>query len=289
MVLLKWSSSQQRDLTLGCTPVRSLMSMERSSVKQSCRYKVRPFQKMLLFVVTFEECTNPHFILRLWSKDVLLLWIHDIILLFRQQTHRYHKITFFDEYHSAALTQKLSLFYIQPPPWSPAWPSSAQSGTSQPRLERRFCLSVMWSDRVTLMWTGLQTASWSSQRCSTVRCTSMEESAACCSTPYTRTTAGHTRASWAQLKVRVNKEYHKTCGVNLKKCIYCLVQILNQYFYSSEEVTSCGKLRVIPSIEPLFTRKLDVLEVIEGRNARFDCKVSGTPPPKVTWSHFGRT
>uniref|UniRef100_A0A3Q3LUD9 non-specific serine/threonine protein kinase n=1 Tax=Mastacembelus armatus TaxID=205130 RepID=A0A3Q3LUD9_9TELE len=55
-----------------------------------------------------------------------------------------------------------------------------------------------------------------------------------------------------------------------------------------EEVTSCGKLRVIPSIEPLFTRKLDVLEVIEGRNARFDCKVSGTPSPKVTWCHFDR-
>ncbi|KAK5861439.1 hypothetical protein PBY51_022836 [Eleginops maclovinus] len=55
---------------------------------------------------------------------------------------------------------------------------------------------------------------------------------------------------------------------------------------AKEEVTSCGKLKVIPSIEPLFTRKLDVLEVIEGRNARFDCKVSGTPPPKVIWSHF---
>uniref|UniRef100_A0A3P8NNC0 non-specific serine/threonine protein kinase n=1 Tax=Astatotilapia calliptera TaxID=8154 RepID=A0A3P8NNC0_ASTCA len=55
---------------------------------------------------------------------------------------------------------------------------------------------------------------------------------------------------------------------------------------AKEEVTSCGKLKVIPSLEPLFTRNLDVLEVIEGRNARFDCKVSGTPPPKVTWSHF---
>ncbi|XP_077392813.1 striated muscle preferentially expressed protein kinase isoform X1 [Festucalex cinctus] len=55
---------------------------------------------------------------------------------------------------------------------------------------------------------------------------------------------------------------------------------------AKEEVTSCGKLRVIPSIEPLFTRKLDVLEVIEGRNARFDCKVSGTPPPNVIWTHF---
>ncbi|KAF7654307.1 hypothetical protein LDENG_00071770 [Lucifuga dentata] len=55
---------------------------------------------------------------------------------------------------------------------------------------------------------------------------------------------------------------------------------------AKEEVTSCGKLRVIPSVEPLFTRKLDVLEVIEGRNARFDCKVSGTPSPQVIWSHF---
>ncbi|KAM3862019.1 striated muscle preferentially expressed protein kinase [Diretmus argenteus] len=55
---------------------------------------------------------------------------------------------------------------------------------------------------------------------------------------------------------------------------------------AKEEVTSCGKLKVIPSVDPLFTRKLDMLEVIEGRNARFDCKVSGTPPPRVTWSHF---
>eukprot|EP00066_Takifugu_rubripes_P021290 XP_011610556.1 PREDICTED: striated muscle preferentially expressed protein kinase [Takifugu rubripes] len=55
---------------------------------------------------------------------------------------------------------------------------------------------------------------------------------------------------------------------------------------AKEEVTSCGRLRVIPSVDPLFTRKLDILEVIEGRNARFDCKVSGTPSPKVTWCHF---
>ncbi|XP_028993071.1 striated muscle preferentially expressed protein kinase isoform X2 [Betta splendens] len=55
---------------------------------------------------------------------------------------------------------------------------------------------------------------------------------------------------------------------------------------AKEEVTSCGKLKVIPSREPLFTRKLDIVEVIEGRNARFDCKVSGTPSPTVTWSHF---
>lgn len=63
---------------------------------------------------------------------------------------------------------------------------------------------------------------------------------------------------------------------------------MNSNCRSSEEVTSCGKLKVVPSVEPLFTRKLDVLDVIEGRNARFDCKVSGTPSPKVIWSHFGR-
>ncbi|KAJ8403435.1 hypothetical protein AAFF_G00352070 [Aldrovandia affinis] len=58
---------------------------------------------------------------------------------------------------------------------------------------------------------------------------------------------------------------------------------------AKEELTSSANLRVAPSIQPLFTRKLDVLEVIEGRTARFDCKVSGTPPPRVSWSHFEHT
>ncbi|XP_036396104.1 striated muscle preferentially expressed protein kinase-like isoform X2 [Megalops cyprinoides] len=58
---------------------------------------------------------------------------------------------------------------------------------------------------------------------------------------------------------------------------------------AKEELTSSASLRVTPSIQPLFTRKLDLLEVIEGRTARFDCKVSGTPPPRVTWSHFEHT
>ncbi|XP_069376886.1 striated muscle preferentially expressed protein kinase isoform X3 [Paralichthys olivaceus] len=53
-----------------------------------------------------------------------------------------------------------------------------------------------------------------------------------------------------------------------------------------EELTSSANLKVTPSNEPLFTRKLDVLEVIEGRTARFDCKVSGSPAPRVTWTHF---
>ncbi|XP_070711425.1 striated muscle preferentially expressed protein kinase [Pempheris klunzingeri] len=55
---------------------------------------------------------------------------------------------------------------------------------------------------------------------------------------------------------------------------------------AKEELTSSTNLRVTPSKEPLFTRKLDILEVIEGRTARFDCKVSGSPVPRVTWTHF---
>ncbi|PWA32141.1 hypothetical protein CCH79_00013351, partial [Gambusia affinis] len=57
---------------------------------------------------------------------------------------------------------------------------------------------------------------------------------------------------------------------------------------AKEELTSNANLRVAPSREPLFTRKLDILEVIEGRTARFDCKVSGSPAPRVTWRHFGK-
>ncbi|KAF0045714.1 hypothetical protein F2P81_002243 [Scophthalmus maximus] len=55
---------------------------------------------------------------------------------------------------------------------------------------------------------------------------------------------------------------------------------------AKEELTSSANLSVAPSKEPLFTRKLDILEVIEGRTARFDCKVSGSPAPRVTWMHF---
>ncbi|XP_039998071.1 striated muscle preferentially expressed protein kinase isoform X2 [Xiphias gladius] len=55
---------------------------------------------------------------------------------------------------------------------------------------------------------------------------------------------------------------------------------------AKEELTSSANLGVTPSKEPLFTRKLDILEVIEGRTARFDCKVSGSPVPRVTWMHF---
>ncbi|XP_029696722.1 striated muscle preferentially expressed protein kinase isoform X8 [Takifugu rubripes] len=55
---------------------------------------------------------------------------------------------------------------------------------------------------------------------------------------------------------------------------------------AKDELTSSANLRVMPSREPLFTRKLDILEVVEGRSARFDCKVSGSPAPRVTWMHF---
>lgn len=99
---------------------------------------------------------------------------------------------------------------------SPVWQSSARSGTSRPRLERPFCLSVMSSDRRTPMWTGWQMGNWSSRHCSTVRCTSMEESAACCSTLSTRTTAGHTCASSARLRVRLENKYHYVwCQINV--------------------------------------------------------------------------
>ncbi|KAA0713166.1 Striated muscle preferentially expressed protein kinase [Triplophysa tibetana] len=54
---------------------------------------------------------------------------------------------------------------------------------------------------------------------------------------------------------------------------------------AKEELMCTANLLVIPSKEPMFTWKLQVLEVIEGRSARFDCKVSGTPSPKVTWTH----
>lgn len=59
-------------------------------------------------------------------------------------------------------------------------------------------------------------------------------------------------------------------------------------FVFTEELTSSAVLRVTPSREPLFTRKLDVVEVMEGRTARFDCKVSGSPAPRLTWMHFGK-
>lgn len=118
----------------------------------------------------------------------------------------------------------------------------------------------------------------------------MEESAACCLTLYMKMTAEHTCANSAQLKVSV-KDISHMHDAKLEE-VYLSLPILfllkRYFFHFLEEVTSCGKLKVIPSLEPLFTRNLDVLEVIEGRNARFDCKVSGTPPPKVTWSHFGR-
>nr|XP_020027498.1 striated muscle preferentially expressed protein kinase isoform X3 [Castor canadensis] len=57
---------------------------------------------------------------------------------------------------------------------------------------------------------------------------------------------------------------------------------------AKDELTCSARLTVRPSLAPLFTRLLEDAEVLEGRAARFDCKISGTPPPSVTWTHFGR-
>ncbi|KAF6116321.1 striated muscle enriched protein kinase [Phyllostomus discolor] len=57
---------------------------------------------------------------------------------------------------------------------------------------------------------------------------------------------------------------------------------------AKDELTCSARLTVRPSRAPLFTRLLEDVEVLEGRAARFDCKISGTPPPSVTWTHFGR-
>ncbi|NXT90805.1 SPEG kinase, partial [Anhinga rufa] len=56
-----------------------------------------------------------------------------------------------------------------------------------------------------------------------------------------------------------------------------------------DELTCSARLTVQPSVQPLFTRKLEDVDVVEGRTARFDCMISGTPPPVVTWTHFGQT
>uniref|UniRef100_A0A672IC59 Ig-like domain-containing protein n=1 Tax=Salarias fasciatus TaxID=181472 RepID=A0A672IC59_SALFA len=89
-----------------------------------------------------------------------------------------------------------------------------------------------------------------------------------------------------QTKATFSSENRTFLCRGLRLFFHLCFYLWNTLLCFSEEVTSCGKLKVVPSFEPLFTRKLDVLEVIEGRNARFDCKVSGTPPPKVIWSHF---
>ncbi|XP_062435036.1 striated muscle preferentially expressed protein kinase isoform X2 [Rhea pennata] len=57
---------------------------------------------------------------------------------------------------------------------------------------------------------------------------------------------------------------------------------------AKDELTCSARLTVQPSVQPLFTRKLEDVDVVEGRTARFDCMISGTPPPTVTWTHFGQ-
>ncbi|KAM8806948.1 striated muscle preferentially expressed protein kinase [Eudromia elegans] len=57
---------------------------------------------------------------------------------------------------------------------------------------------------------------------------------------------------------------------------------------AKDELTCSARLTVRPSVQPLFTRKLEDVDVVEGRTARFDCMISGTPPPTVVWTHFGQ-
>ncbi|NXL56022.1 SPEG kinase, partial [Chordeiles acutipennis] len=57
---------------------------------------------------------------------------------------------------------------------------------------------------------------------------------------------------------------------------------------AKDELTCSARLTVQPSVQPLFTRKLEDVDVVEGRTARFDCMISGTPAPTVTWTHFGQ-
>ncbi|KAJ6665501.1 hypothetical protein lerEdw1_003342 [Lerista edwardsae] len=57
---------------------------------------------------------------------------------------------------------------------------------------------------------------------------------------------------------------------------------------AKDELTCSAKLTVSPSHQPLFTRKLEPVAVVEGRTARFDCKISGEPPPTVSWTRFGQ-
>uniref|UniRef100_UPI00398E4D6C striated muscle-specific serine/threonine-protein kinase-like n=1 Tax=Pristiophorus japonicus TaxID=55135 RepID=UPI00398E4D6C len=56
---------------------------------------------------------------------------------------------------------------------------------------------------------------------------------------------------------------------------------------TKDEKTCSAQLTVLPSVSPLFTRKLEDVVVIEGRTAHLVVKVSGTPPPTVVWMHFG--
>ncbi|XP_074449866.1 striated muscle preferentially expressed protein kinase isoform X1 [Larus michahellis] len=57
---------------------------------------------------------------------------------------------------------------------------------------------------------------------------------------------------------------------------------------AKDELTCSARLTVQPSVQPLFTRKLEDVDVVEGRTAHFNCMISGTPPPAVTWTHFGQ-
>uniref|UniRef100_A0A663MZH9 Ig-like domain-containing protein n=1 Tax=Athene cunicularia TaxID=194338 RepID=A0A663MZH9_ATHCN len=48
-----------------------------------------------------------------------------------------------------------------------------------------------------------------------------------------------------------------------------------------------ARLTVQPSVQPLFTRKLEDVDIVEGRTAVLECQVAGLPYPSITWFHNG--
>uniref|UniRef100_A0A8B9FGP2 Ig-like domain-containing protein n=1 Tax=Amazona collaria TaxID=241587 RepID=A0A8B9FGP2_9PSIT len=52
-------------------------------------------------------------------------------------------------------------------------------------------------------------------------------------------------------------------------------------------MTCSARLMVQPSVQPLFTRKLEDVDVVEGRTARFDCMIKGKPLPDIMWYKDG--
>uniref|UniRef100_A0A8B9PGC0 Ig-like domain-containing protein n=1 Tax=Apteryx owenii TaxID=8824 RepID=A0A8B9PGC0_APTOW len=56
---------------------------------------------------------------------------------------------------------------------------------------------------------------------------------------------------------------------------------------SASRLTCSARLTVRPSVQPLFTRKLEDVDVVEGRTAVLECQVAGLPYPSISWFHNG--
>ncbi|TFJ96006.1 ATP-binding cassette sub-family B member 6, mitochondrial-like [Platysternon megacephalum] len=86
----------------------------------------------------------------------------------------------------------------------------------------------------------------------------------------------------ALLKCKMHFDGHKC------KLLLTSVHEDDSGVYTCKLSTAKGKGLRTRRAGPLFTRKLEDLAVVKGRTARFDCKISGTPTPTVTWTHFGQ-